>query len=284
MRLSDKVAIVTGGAGNIGPTIAAVFAREGTNVVVADVKQEPGEAVVAAIAAADGIATFVRTDVTSLAETERLVAATVATYGRLDVLVCGAYWQEIGNALELSEEGWDRSIDVSLKGIWLCARAAIPAMLQCGGGSIVTIASVQAIMPYPRRVAYAAAKGGVSTLTRELALDWGPRGIRVNAISPGVIVPSERWEKARLEQAEEWRLRTQCYPVDRIGRPEDVAYAALYLASDEAAFVNGVNLMVDGGVSIQSAEALVAPALRRGWRPGQLREVGDSTEVIGGSA
>jgi NAD(P)-dependent dehydrogenase (short-subunit alcohol dehydrogenase family) len=197
----------------------------------------------------------------------------VERYGRLDILVCAAYWQEIGDALELSEAGWARSLDVSLKGIWLCARAAIPHMLAAGGGAIVTISSVQAAMPYPRRVAYAAAKGGVSTLTRELALDWGPRGIRVNAICPGVVVPRERWEQERREEAAEWALRTECYPVNRVGHPEDVAYAALFLASDEAGFINGVNLMVDGGLSIQSAEALVAPAIRRGWRPGQLGHV-----------
>src|SRR5579885_2669508 len=160
MRLANKVAIVTGGAGNIGPTIAKVFAAEGAGVVVADVRRDSGEQVVAAIESAGGRATFVQTDVTSLGDTERLVEATVSTYGRLDVLVCCAYWQEIGNALELSEEGWDRSIDVSLKGIWLCARAAIPYLLRIGGGAIVNIASVQAVMPYPRRVAYAAAKGG----------------------------------------------------------------------------------------------------------------------------
>lgn len=272
-RLTDKVAIVTGAGGNIGPTIARVFASEGARIVLADVRSETCNHVVADIAAMGGDAVFVQTDVTSLVETERLAQAAVATYGRLDILVCCAYWQEIGNALELSEDGWDRSIDVSLKGIWLCARAAIPPMIHGGGGAVVTIASVQAVMPYPRRVAYAAAKGGVSTLTRELALDWGPRGIRVNAISPGVIVPRERWEQAQQEQAEDWLLRAECYPLSRVGHPEDVANAALFLASDESSFITGANLMVDGGVSIQSAEALVAPGIRHGWRAGQLRHI-----------
>ncbi len=267
MRLKDKVAVITGGAGAIGPTIAHVFAREGAKVVVADLQEAAGAGVVSAIKGAGGAAIFVRTDVTSLGETERLAETAVATFGSLHILVCCAYWQEIGDALELSEAGWDRSIDVSLKGIWLSARAAIPRMLAAGGGAIVTISSVQSLMPYPRRVAYAAAKGGVTTLTRELALDWGPRGIRANAICPGVIVARERWEEARREQVEEWLRRGECYPVNRVGHPEDVANAALFLASDEAGFVNGVNLMVDGGVSIQSAEALVVPGLRRGWRP-----------------
>src|SRR6185437_10951685 len=139
MRLANKVAIVTGGAGNIGPTIAEVFAREGARVVVADVQREAGERVVTAIEEAGGTATFVMTDVTSRVETERLAEVAVSTHGRLDILVCCAYWQEIGNALELSEDGWGRSIDVSLKGVWLSARAAIPRMLDSGGGAIVTI-------------------------------------------------------------------------------------------------------------------------------------------------
>jgi len=271
MRLQGKAAIITGASGNLGPSVARIFAAEGAKLVLADIQREAGERLADAITAMGGVAMFVATDVTSITSTERLVESTVAAYGQVDILVCCAYWQEIGDALELTEPGWDRSLDVSLKGIWLCARAVIPQMLERGRGVIVNISSVQAMMPYPRRVAYAASKGGVSNLTRELALDWGPRGIRVNAICPGVIVPRERLEQAkRDDRGHDWALRTECYPVNRVGHPEDVAYAALFLGSDEAGFINGVNLMVDGGISIQSAEALVVPGIRAGWRAGHL--------------
>jgi NAD(P)-dependent dehydrogenase (short-subunit alcohol dehydrogenase family) len=277
MRLANKVAIVTGGAGMIGSAIATVFAREGAKVVVADVKMDQGEQLLAKIEGTGGIASFVETDVSSLADTERLAETSVTRYGRLNILVCCAYWQEMGNALELSEEGWHRSLDISLKGVWTSARAAIPHMLKAGGGAIVNLSSVQAVMPYPRRVAYAAIKGGVSTLTRELALDWGPHGIRTNAILPGRIVPRERWEEASHDPSGNLSLRGECYPLNRVGFPEDIANAALFLASDDAAFVNGVNLLVDGGVSIQSAEALIDPSLRRGWRDGRLGHIDENS-------
>jgi NAD(P)-dependent dehydrogenase (short-subunit alcohol dehydrogenase family) len=268
-RLRAKTVIVTGGYGLIGTAICTDCAQEGANVVVVGRDQQKATSLAERIEEAGGHALGVGADVSLAADMTRTAAATLERFGSLDGLVCGAVWQEMGNALELSEEGWDRTLAIGLKGVWLAVRACLPSMLAQGAGSIVTISSIQGQVSYPRRVAYGAVKGGVASLTRQLAVEWAPRGIRVNAISPGAIVSAEMMERMDATAPGQSRLYEEAYPVGHVGAPEDVAWATAYLLSDEARFVTGVDLPVDGGLLAQSPEAILLPRLRVGWRPGR---------------
>jgi NAD(P)-dependent dehydrogenase (short-subunit alcohol dehydrogenase family) len=267
MRLAGKVAIVTGAASGIGRQIALIFAREGAAVVVADRQVAPGQDTVHQVEATGGRATFFEADVSQAAAVERLVQFAVASYGKLTTLVNNAAASRVLPATELSEADWDFTINNTLKSVYLGAHFAIPAMLASGGGAIVNIASVNGLISNPSFSAYSAAKAGVLGLTRNLAIDYGRQGIRVNAICPGIIASHE--ERLRQDPAEAWAA-TETQVLDRYGRPEDVAWAAVFLASDEASFVTGSTLVVDGGLTIQSPEALVRPSFRRRWRPGRL--------------
>jgi NAD(P)-dependent dehydrogenase (short-subunit alcohol dehydrogenase family) len=199
-----------------------------------------------------------------------MVAHAVATYGALHVLVNNAAWSRALPAVELPEEDWDHTLAACLKAVYLGAKHAIPHMVEAGGGSIVNISSVNGIITNPHFSAYSAAKAGVLGLTRNLALDYGRQGIRVNAICPGFIASNER-SRARLEaDPVERRAVSETQPIDRYGRPEDIANAALFLASDEASYMTGATMVVDGGLTIQSPEALVRPSFRRRWRPGEV--------------
>jgi NAD(P)-dependent dehydrogenase (short-subunit alcohol dehydrogenase family) len=226
-RLAERVALVVGGNGAVGRAVTSRFRVEGAAVVPFDLTGQGDDTV--------------RGDATSAGDVAGAVEVALERHGRLDAVVHCAYWQEVGDAEELSEEGWQRTLDVLLRSVWLCARHAASVMPH--GGAIVNISSIQSVMPYRRRVAYAAAKGGVDSLTRELALDLAPRRVRVNAIRPGAIA-------AKSEAS----VRARSYPLGRLVEPEDVAAAALFLASDDAIFVTGQTLTVDGGLTIQSAE------------------------------
>ncbi len=273
-RLQGKVIIVTGGYGLIGSATCRTCAGEGARVVAVGRDSEKAERLAAAITEGGGDALGLSVDVSSKADTERMAEATLARFGSIDGLVAGAVWQEMGNALELTEEGWDRTIDVGLKGIWLCVRACLPNMLERGHGSIVAISSIQGLAAYPRRVAYGAIKGGVASLTRQLAVDWAPKGIRVNSVSPGAIVSDEGMARLDALHPGQSRLYQEVYPVGHVGAAEDVAWAMVYLLCDESRFVTGIDLAIDGGLLAQSPEAVVLPRLRSGWRPGrwELRE------------
>lgn len=268
-RLRDKVVIVTGGYGLIGSGICRVCAAEGARVVVAGRNGEAADRLAREISDGGGEAIGVGVDVASLGDTEQMVKVALERHGRIDGLVCGAIWQEMGNALELTETGWDRTLDVGLKGIWLCVRACLPAMLGRGQGSIVAISSIQGLVSYPRRVAYGAVKGGVASLTRQLAVEWGPKGIRVNAISPGAIVSPDGMAGMDRAHPGQSKLYEEVYPAGRVGSPEDVAWATVFLLCDESRFVSGVDLPVDGGLLAESPEAVVLPRLRQGWRSGR---------------
>lgn len=268
-RLADRVIVVTGGYGLIGRAICRACAAEGASVVVVGRDGAQAAGLAAELGGDGGRALGLGADVSSSADTRRMAQETLARFGRIDGLVCGAIAQEQGNALELSEDGWDRTIDIGLKGVWLCARACLPAMLTGGRGSIVALSSIQGLVAYPRRVAYGAAKGGVASLCRQLAVDWAPRGVRVNCLSPGAILDEEGMARMEAAAAGQARLYAEAYPVGHAGAPQDVAWAAVYLLSDEARFVTGVDLPIDGGLLAQSPEAILLPRLRTGWRPGR---------------
>jgi NAD(P)-dependent dehydrogenase (short-subunit alcohol dehydrogenase family) len=279
-RLEGKVAIVTGAATGIGRAVALRFAREGAALVLATSKNLPGlEAVAESIRNDGGQVTTVRADVTHDAHVQEMVNNAVTHYSRLDVLVNNAaHFHPAAPADRLDEEEWDRTLEVGLKGVFLGAKHAIPAMLGTAGmGAIVNVSSVNSVLHAPGLPAYSAAKGGVDALTRQLALEYGPRGIRVNAVNPGLIAV-EGVRAALDADPVEARLAAECYPLDRVGEPDEVAAAVAFLASDDASFVTGVTLAVDGGLSIQSAAALLRPGLRRGWRPGSLSFVGTGNE------
>ncbi|TAK20629.1 MAG: glucose 1-dehydrogenase [Chloroflexota bacterium] len=267
-RLDNKVAIVTGAASGIGKGIALRFGREGAHVVVVtDKRVELGEQTAAEIRAAGGTATFVQGDVASSADTVRFVAATVAAYGGVDILVQNATWSKPGRAVDLAEEDWDRTIDVGLKSIYLGAKYAIPEMRKRGGGAIINISSVNGIAASPRLAAYNAVKGGINQLTRNLAIDYGRYNIRVNAIAPGHVVTESSGASIHQDPQQTWSFTDAC-PLGRVGKPDDIAGAALFLASDDASWLTGEVLVVDGGMSIQVPEVLIAAHYRRfGGKP-----------------
>ncbi len=251
LRLEDKVALVTGGGSGIGRATALVFAREGAKVVVADVLTEGGEETVQRIKEAGGKAIFVKTDVSKAAEVVALVDSAVSTYGRLDYAFNNAGIEgNMAPTADCTEENWDRVIDINLKGVWLCMKYEIPEMLKRGGGAIVNTASVAGLIGFQGSPAYCASKGGVIQLTKVAALEYATRGIRVNAVCPGII-RTPMVERATGGKPELEVQFTALEPVGRMGAPEEVAEAVVWLCSDAASFVTGHPMVVDGGFVAQ---------------------------------
>lgn len=251
-RLAGQTCIVTGAASGIGRAIARLFARHGAHVVVADVSEtvlEGGEPTVALIAAEGGSAIFSRTDVSEAAAVEAMIAEAARITGRLDAIVNNACIRHARRLTELEEADWDRVMTVNLKGVFLCCRAAARQMLtqEIRGearGRIINLSSQHGMIAAPDDLAYGVSKAGIAYLTRQVAADYAVAGIICNAVAPGKILTGQGGrplDEAVLDRA---RRRT---PMPRFGRPDDVASAALFLASGEAGFVTGVNLMVDGG-------------------------------------
>ncbi|MGE0825906.1 MAG: SDR family oxidoreductase [Candidatus Binatia bacterium] len=249
--VQGKVALVTGGGSGIGRATSLIFAREGAKVVVADVVVPGGEETVQMIKAAGGDAIFVKADMSKAAEVEAMVQKTVATYGRLDCAHNNAGIEGTTKRTpDYSEEEWDRVIDINLKGVWLCMRYEIPQMLKQGGGAIVNTASDAGLLGVPQMPAYVASKHGVVGLTKTAALEYAKAGIRVNAVCPGVIKTPmvDRITGLRPGRAERM---TAAEPVGRMGKPEEIGEAVVWLCSDAASFVTGLPMPVDGGVAAQ---------------------------------
>ncbi|MFB6089197.1 MAG: SDR family NAD(P)-dependent oxidoreductase [Candidatus Aenigmatarchaeota archaeon] len=252
MRLEDKVAIITGASSGIGRSIAFKFAEEGAKVVVADIREDPREGGMKThtkIKEDGGESIFVETDVSSFSSVNNLFDRTAKEFGKIDILVnnAGIYSQEPLHKLD--EGKWDKTIGVDLKGVYLCSKYFIEYMLDEDiEGKIVNISSIAGFLGFGESPGYCAAKGGVTNFTRELALDYASKGINVNAICPGVI-KTQMTDQFRKDPEMKKNLEAST-PYKRLGEPEDIANAAVFLASDESDFVNGENLVVDGGWSI----------------------------------
>ena len=249
MRLEGKVALVTGGARGQGASEARLFAREGAKVVIADILDTEGEEVAAEIGESGGDALFVHLDVTSEERWRSAIAAAVSRFGKLDVLVNNAAIWRRGRVEETTGEHWDAVLEVNAKGVFLGTKAAIPEMRKAGGGSIINISSVAGLVGSLTSSAYSASKGAVRLFTKSTAIQYAGEGIRANSIHPGAIdtdMGDEVW--ANAETRDEVIART---PVGRMGVPADIAYGALYLASDESSFVTGSELVIDGGMFAQ---------------------------------
>ncbi|HHZ89148.1 TPA: glucose 1-dehydrogenase [Candidatus Poribacteria bacterium] len=245
MRISDKVAIITGAASGIGRTTAILFAKEGGKVVIADQNEAGGDETVDLIRTDGGQAIFTRVNVTSATDIQGMVKTTIDTYGKLNILVNNAGIAIRLPVVDLPEEDWDRSIDVNLKGIYLGSKYAIPEMIKNDGGAIVNIASIYGLVGGRTRAAYAASKGGVVNLTRSIALDYALYKIRVNCICPGFV--NTPLLKNILKTQEEYQALADLHPIGRLGEMLEIAHGVLYLASDESSFVTGIALPIDGG-------------------------------------
>lgn len=249
-RLDGKVALVTGAASGIGRVAAELFAAEGARVVIGDVATELGEKAAAVIRDAGGDAVFCTADVSDASQAEAMVRYAYDTYGALHILYnnAGILPPDDGATLETPEQTWDRVMAVNLKGVWLGCKYGIPALLESGGGSIVNVSSLVALMGSAvPQIAYTASKGGVLAMTREIAVEYARRGIRANALCPG---PIDTPLMAELMGDPEWAARRLVHiPMGRPGAPEEIARAALFLASDDSSFMTGATLVVDGGIT-----------------------------------
>jgi NAD(P)-dependent dehydrogenase (short-subunit alcohol dehydrogenase family) len=249
-RLEGKVALVTGGASGIGRATALAFAREGAKLVIADINEEGGQQTVHMITEKGGEAIFVRTDVSQAVEVQALISTAVETYGRLDCAHNNAGISGGGRALtaEYPEDRWQQVIAVNLTGVWLCMKYEIPQMLHQGGGTIVNTASAAGLVGSRGISAYVASKHGVVGLTKTAALEYAQQGIRVNCVCPGVI-QTPMTERALRDPVMQAQITAR--PIGRVGAPEEVAEAVVWLCSDAASFVTGHAMSIDGGLVAQ---------------------------------
>jgi NAD(P)-dependent dehydrogenase (short-subunit alcohol dehydrogenase family) len=257
-RLQDRVAIVTGGAQGIGGATAQRLAAEGARVLVADIDAARAAHNVQTICASGGSAEAFECDVATEAGVQAMVDRAVNQWGRLDIVVNNAYAGMGGarvDAVALSERAWDHGMDLGLKAMFRAARFAVPHMRASGGGAMVNMSSVHGLLAERGQLVYETLKAGVIGLTRQLAVEYGPDGIRVNAICPGHIV-TERMEERWRDHPDTLRYFAEQYPLRRTGKPMDIANAVVFLCSDEASFITGQALVVDGGLTIQLQEEL----------------------------
>jgi meso-butanediol dehydrogenase/(S,S)-butanediol dehydrogenase/diacetyl reductase len=259
VRFRDRTVIVTGGGSGIGRVMAERFAAEGAAVVVADVAGERARDVAAEIEAVGGTAFATQTDVSVASEVDDMVAAAEEASGRVDVLVNNAAIEGGDDILRIENEMWDRDLAVVLKSAFLCSKAVLPGMIERRRGAIVNIASVNALAFFANE-SYSAAKAGMISLTLSTAVRYGRHGIRANAVAPGTI-RTPIWQERIDKEPQIFERLVKWYPLGRVGEPEDVAHAVLFLASDDASWITGTVVRVDGGLlagSAQMARELVA--------------------------
>ena len=249
MRVAGKVALVSGAARGIGAATAKLLAQEGAAVVLGDVLETEGRQTTAGIVAGGGQATFMPLDVTSAANWQQVVAAAVAAYGQLDVLVNNAGISGRTAVGETDVETWERVMEINGKGVFLGTKRAIPEMRKAGGGSIINISSIYGIVGSETSAAYHASKGAVRIFTKAAAIQYAAEGIRVNSVHPGFV--DSPMTAASHALPEVHNLRISRTPLGRMGTPEDIAAGILYLAADESSFVTGSELVIDGGMTAQ---------------------------------
>jgi NAD(P)-dependent dehydrogenase (short-subunit alcohol dehydrogenase family) len=254
MRLNNKIAIITGAGSGIGAATAVIFAKEGARVVIADIEKNKGMDMVDLIKSNNGEAIFMQVDLTVADSIEKMVKSTMETYGRLDILVnnAGIYLQ--ANAVDTSEKDWNRIMDVNLRGVFLCCKYSIPEMIKGGkGGVIVNVGSEAGIVGIKNQVAYNVSKGGIIALTKSIAVDFAAQNIRVNCVCPGTT-ETALVKEALIKTSDPKKARRELEmvrPANRLGRPEEIAYGLLYMASDESPYATGAILSIDGGYTAQ---------------------------------
>lgn len=245
MRLKDKIAIITGAGSGIGRGVALMFVKEGAKVVAADWSEEGGTETVEIIKEQGGEAVFVKTDVSKNADIDEMTKVCMDKFDRVDILVNNAGIYRASSLHEMSEEDWDKVLNVNLKSVFLGSKSVIPEMLKQGKGKIINIASIAGLVGFAQSGAYCASKGGIIALAKEMALEYAPKKINVNCIAPGVIKTAMTKDMVNDPDTKQFLESSTPYP--RLGEPEDIACAAVYLASDESDFVNGETIVVDGG-------------------------------------